>query len=137
MPEPAQENTQNTGRDRGGTARTYRDRWITCTDSEVQIRGYYFPWGTKHISYGSIEGLTRVKMGPLTGRGRIWGTANPRYWASFDPGRPRKQVGLILDLGKRVKPFVTPDDPDAFEAVLVSHTGISTAEGGESPGQVV
>jgi hypothetical protein len=27
----------------------YRDRWIECLADRIQIRGYYFPWGTKHI----------------------------------------------------------------------------------------
>ncbi len=96
----------------------YKDRWISCTSDAVTIRGYYFPWGTKHIAYASIRSVRRVATGALTGRGRIWGTANPRYWASLDPRRPTKQVALILDLGRRVRPFITPDDPDAVEAAI-------------------
>ncbi|MGH2864990.1 MAG: hypothetical protein ACRDJX_07035 [Solirubrobacteraceae bacterium] len=69
-------------------------------------------------------------MGALTGRGRIWGTANPRYWANLDPARPRKRVGFVLDLGRPVRPFLTPDDPDAFEAALSSHSDATIARGG-------
>ncbi|WP_236795952.1 PH domain-containing protein [Amycolatopsis sp. GM8] len=82
----------------------YRDRWIECTADEIRIRGYYFPWGTKRIPYRSIRSVRRVEMDALTGRGRIWGTASPRYWAGFDPGRPRKKTALILDLGRTVRP---------------------------------
>ena len=57
-------------------------------------------------------------MTALRGQLRIWGTANPRYWASLDPQRPKKSVGLIIDLGRYVRPFITPDDPDAVEAII-------------------
>ena len=45
----------------------------------------------------------------------------PRYWFNFDRHRPRKQVGLVLDLGKRIKPVITPDDPQRVLAVLRQH----------------
>lgn len=99
----------------------YRDRWITCDDEGVQVRAYYFPWGTKRIAYSAIRSVRRISIGAFTGRGRIWGTANPRYWASLDPGRLRKAVGFIVDLGAPVRPFLTPDDPAAFEAELRKH----------------
>lgn len=102
----------------------YHDRWISCTPTELRIRGYYFPWGTKRIPYTAIRSFRRVEMGTHTGRGRIWGTSNPRYWASFDPGRPRKQTALILDLGGYVHPFVTPDDLDAVAAIIQARSGI-------------
>lgn len=103
----------------------YRDRWIECTPEALRIRGYYFPWGTKRIPYRSIRSVRRVEIGAFTGKGRIWGTANPRYWASLDPGRPHKNIGLILDLGRRVSPIVTPDDPDAVEAAIHQHTDLN------------
>ncbi|MGH9303447.1 MAG: hypothetical protein ACRDZ5_03430 [Acidimicrobiales bacterium] len=102
-------------------ASTYRDSWVECTDEEVRIRGYYFPWGTKAMAYASIKSMRRVDVGAFSGAFRIWGTSNPRYWASFDPKRPRKSVGFVLDLGHYVKPFVTPDDPEGFEAALRDH----------------
>src|ERR1700722_18155301 len=109
----------------------YEDAWITCTEDGVEIKGYYFPWGTKHIAYGSIRAVRRVEMTAFRGQARIWGTANPRYWASLDPKRPTKKVALILDVGKRVQPFITPDDPDAVEAAIAQHTGVSPTHGTE------
>jgi hypothetical protein len=106
----------------------YHDRWIDVADDGLRIRGYYFPWGTKRIAYSAIRGARRVHMTAMRGKWRIWGTADPRYWASFDPGRPRKTVGFIVDVGRRVKPFVTPDDPDAFGAALKLRAGVDAAE---------
>jgi hypothetical protein len=105
----------------------YSDRWIECTPDALRIRGYYFPWGTKCIPYESIRAVQRVDIGLFTGKGRIWGTANPRYWASLDPRRPAKDVGLILDLGRPVRPFITPDDPDAVERAIREHANLDPA----------
>ncbi len=99
----------------------YRDRWIRCTPDELVIRGYYFPWGSKHIPYSSIRAVRRVQLGTPTGAGRIWGTANPRYWASLDPDRARKRAALVLDTGRRVRPLITPDDPDAVLEGIRAH----------------
>jgi hypothetical protein len=114
---------------------TYKDRWIECTADGMAIHGYYFPWGTKHIPYSSIRGLERFEMSALRGKARIWGTGNFKYWASLDPQRPRKSVALILDLGKRVSPFVTPEDPAAVEAIIRQHVDLPTDGGatGRSP----
>lgn len=106
-------------------ASEYRDRWISCTPEGLEVRGYYFPWGTKHIPYASIRSVRRVGMTALRGKGRIWGTSNPRYWASLDPKRPTKSVGLILDVGRFVHPFITPDDPDAVEAAIAAHARLA------------
>jgi len=113
----------------GGTGYpgTYTDPRIRCTDAGIEVRGYYFPWGTKHIPYGAVRRIERVDLSAARGRGRIWGTANPGYWANLDPGRPRKSTGLILDVGKRVKPFLTPDDPAAMEAVVRRRAGLGPA----------
>jgi hypothetical protein len=36
-------------------------------------------------------------------------------------------VGFFLGLGRRMIPFVTPDDPDAFEAVIREHATLDPA----------
>lgn len=112
-----------------------RDHWIACTSDGIEIRGYYFPWGTKHIPYPAIRSVRQVEMAVFSGKGRIWGTTNPHYWAHLDPERPKKRVGFILDVGRFVHPFITPDDPDAVEEVLRVHSWLRrTAEdGGRGP----
>jgi hypothetical protein len=103
---------------------SYQDQWIDCTPDAIRIRGYYFPWGTKRIPYSTIRSLRRVEIATFRGQGRIWGTANPRYWANLDPQRPGKTDALILDLGRPVQPFITPDDPDALEAAIREHANL-------------
>lgn len=100
-------------------ASLYRDRWIECTPAQLIIRGYYFPFGlAKAIAYTKILEVERFPMTAWTGKWRIWGTTSPRYWAHLDPQRPGKAVGLILHLKGFVRPWITPDDPDAVERII-------------------
>jgi hypothetical protein len=103
----------------------YKDRRIECSPDALRIRGYYFPWGAKRIPHKDIRSVERVSIGALTGRGRIWGTANPRYWANLDPQRPGKKVAFILDTGHAVRPVLTPEDPGAFESALTAGGAIT------------
>jgi hypothetical protein len=104
----------------------YEEKGVVCGSDALEIRHYY-PWGSKRVPYRSIVGVQRVTMGVMKGRGRIWGTANMGYWTNLDVQRPSKTEGLILDLGKRVKPFITPDDPDRVESIIRDRAGLGPA----------
>ena len=105
-------------------ATIYHDRWIDCDDDGIVIRGYFFPWGTKHIPYDTIHSVDRIDMTMAGGRARVWGTANPRYWTNLDPSRPRKRRALVLHVSGPIRPFLTPDDPDAVLTAIREHTDI-------------
>jgi len=97
----------------------YDDGAIVCGPDRLDIHSYYFPVGTKSVRYAEIQGLQRIEIkGVWSGKWRIWGTGNPRYWANLDRRRPRKTVGFVVDLGGKVSPIVTPDEPDRFESVV-------------------
>ena len=115
----------------------YHDKRISCDADGIAIRGYYIPWGTKRIAYGSIRSMQRVNMGALTGRARIWGTSHPGRWANLDVRRPSKRVGFDLDVGAAVRPLITPDDPDAFEHAVRSHLGEGVARDGARRSSIV
>jgi hypothetical protein len=108
----------------------YKDTWISAGQDGLKIRWYYFPFGTKRVSYEEIRSITRVNMGALTGRGRIWGTGSLKYWASLDPQRPRKSVAYVLDTGHAVKPYITPADPQGFESALADWCSVPVEHGG-------
>jgi hypothetical protein len=97
----------------------YDDGLIRCDADDLVIRRYY-PWGAKRIPYTSIKGLQRLS---LTGankvrKWRIWGSGDFVHWWNLDPSRTRKEVALVLDAGGRVRPTITPDDPDAVERIV-------------------
>jgi hypothetical protein len=103
----------------------YDDGRIVCGPDRLEIHSYYFPFGTKSIPYTQIQGLQRIEIkGVFSGKWRIWGTGNPRYWANLDTTRPKKRAGFVVDLGRKVNPIITPDNPDAFESVLRERTSL-------------
>lgn len=110
----------------------YQDRSIGVTEDALTIKGYYFPGAVKRVPLAAIRSVRRTDMSALHGKGRIWGTANPGYWANFDPGRSRKSVAFLVDAGRAIKPFVTPDDPVAFESALRAG-GVEVTDGGSAP----
>ena len=95
----------------------YDNGRITCDDTGVVIRWYY-PWGHKTIPYAAIRNVTRRPLTGIRGRWRIWGSGDFVHWYNLDPSRPSKDTALELDLGRRVRPVITPDDPDAVEAII-------------------
>ncbi|MFE5584633.1 hypothetical protein [Kitasatospora sp. NPDC056531] len=100
----------------------YDDGLVACTERELVIRRYYFPLASaKRIPYGRIRGLRRVPLTGLSGRWRIWGSGDFVHYFNLDPGRTHKSVGFVLDLGRRVKPVITPDDPERLVAALATH----------------
>ena len=99
----------------------YDDGRIACDDSGLVIRIYY-PWGAKRIPYERIKSVQRRQMiGLLSGKGRIWGSGDFKHWFNFDAKRPRKDWALVIDVGKRTEPVITPDDVDQVVAVLREH----------------
>jgi hypothetical protein len=89
----------------------------------LTIRRYYFPLGTsKRIPYARIKGVQERRMGALTGKGRLWGSGDLRHWFPLDPSRPQKEKALVLDVGKWVRPVITPEDPDRVLALLQEYT---------------
>ncbi len=95
----------------------YSEHGVTCGTDVLEIRHYYL-WGSKKVRYASIQGVQRVSLSALKGKARIWGTANFAYWANLDTKRMSKKEGLVLDLGKGVKPFITPEDPEQVETII-------------------
>jgi hypothetical protein len=56
-------------------------------------------------------------------RWRIWGSGDLRHWWNLDPRRPSKTVALVLDVGRFVRPTITPNDPATVERLLNQHRG--------------
>jgi hypothetical protein len=107
----------------GSGSPAYDDGAIACDSQGIVIRLYYFPWGTKRVPYSSIKNF---RVLPLTGvnrlrRWRLWGSGDLVHWWNCDMRRPQKEVALVLDVGRRVLPSITPDDPETVERILREH----------------
>ena len=51
------------------------------------------------------------------------GSGDFRHWYDADAGRPHKDTAIEISLGRRVRPVITPDRPDEFEAILMARIG--------------
>ena len=108
----------------------YDDGKVACTGSELVIRHYYFPIGAKRIPYSAICEVRRVPL-DLLGKWRIHGSGDFVHWFNFDLHRPRKDVALVVELGRRVTPVVTPDDPgQVMDALTASGVNVTSGPGG-------
>ena len=108
----------------------YRDGKITCDTDGLTIRFYYFPWGDKRVLYQSIREVRQFRLdrGVFSGRFRTWGSGDLVHWFNLDPARHQKKVGFVLDLGRRFRPVVTPDDPEALRRIF-EEEGLALTEG--------
>ena len=100
----------------------YDDGGIACDDTALVIRRYY-PWGAKMIPYTAVRSVRRLPLGIR--KWRIWGSGDFVHWWNFDRARPNKEMALELDVGKRVRPAITPDSWEAVEAILLARSGPS------------
>lgn len=100
----------------------YDDGLVQLDDDGIILRRYYFPLATsKHIRYQDIRGVEARPMNWLTGKGRLWGTGTLRYWLPLDTKRPSKDTLVVLDLGGKVKPAFSPDNPEQVVALIQQH----------------
>lgn len=96
----------------------YDDGLVACTDDALVIRRYYFPLAiSRHVLYSKIRSMPSC----AAGKGRIWGSGDFIHGRSLDVRRPQKDMGQVIDTGHRVKPVITPDNPDDVIRVLASH----------------
>ena len=100
--------------------RTYDDGRIACGPAGLTIRWYY-PWGQKTIPYESIAAVNPRPITTWFGKWRIWGTGDLVHWYNLDPGRPNKDLAVEIVTGGRVRPTITPDDPQAVMDIVRSH----------------
>jgi hypothetical protein len=100
----------------------YDDGLVKLDTDGLTIRRYYFPFATsKRISYARIKSVQEWRM---RSKDRLWGSSDWNHWWPLDRHRSRKEKALFLDLGTRVTPVITPDDPNRVLALLqekISH----------------
>lgn len=103
----------------------YEDELVICDNHALTIKTYYFPAGSKRIPYASIRRIEEHSMGALSGKLRIWGMGLAPYWFHLDLRRPTKNKAIILDVGKSIKPVITPRDHTRVLDILMEKTQAS------------
>ncbi|RAG81583.1 hypothetical protein DN069_32005 [Streptacidiphilus pinicola] len=102
----------------------YDDGGVVCDEQGLAIHRYY-PWGSKRIPYTAIRGVETLPLSDANSvrRWRIWGSGDFVHWWNLDTRRPHKDTALVLDVGRRIRPTITPDDPAAVARLLAERTG--------------
>jgi hypothetical protein len=101
------------------TEALYEDAGLMLDEDGITIRRYYFLLSTpKRVAYNKIRGIRAKPMSWARGKGRLAGALNLRYRLPRDVHRATKQTLLILELGRWVKPCITPEDPAKVIALL-------------------
>lgn len=92
--------------------RTYDDEAIALDAAGIVIKNYWYPGHRRHIPYGAIASHTSFETGALSGRFRLvgFGLRRPFHFFHWDRRRSGKRVAIALDLGRRVRPVISPDD---------------------------
>jgi hypothetical protein len=101
------------------TQALYEDAGLVLDEDGITIRRYYFLLtAPKRIAYNKIRGIRAKPMSWASGKRRFLGAADPRYRLPRDGHRASKQTLLILELGRWVRPCITPEDPARVIALL-------------------
>ncbi len=109
----------------------YDDGKIACDETSLIIRRYY-PWGAKTIPYASIRSLEHLS--PLGVRKwRLWGSGDFVHWWNLDRDRPKKELALVIETGRRIHPTITPEDPQTLERILIEHSSSLHGSAGGNP----
>ncbi|MFN8671638.1 MAG: hypothetical protein U0457_06075 [Candidatus Sericytochromatia bacterium] len=97
----------------------YEDTQVICYEDKLEIKRYYFPIGTsKIIPYNDIKGYEEIKMNFFNGGGRVWGMNTSPYWFNCDGNRFYKNKRINIDLGAKINPTITPDNPEKFMEIF-------------------
>ena len=106
------------------TEALYEDAGLVLDEDGITIRRYYFLLSVpKRVAYNKIRGIRAKPMSWVKDKGRLLGALNPRYRLPRDVHRATKQTLLILELGRWVKPCITPEDPAKVIALLKTRVG--------------
>ena len=96
----------------------YDDTTLTVDADGLTIKRYYFPLARpKRIAFDEITGV-EVRPTGIMSKWRLWGSHNAVTWMPLDMGRARKDHLVEFDLGGRIKPAVTPDEPERVAALV-------------------
>jgi hypothetical protein len=76
----------------------YSDALVEIGDDAIRLKGYYFPFGSKRVSFGEIAEVVVEKPTLINGKWRIWGSGNLRTWFPLDLKRPSRDSIFIIKL---------------------------------------
>ena len=108
------------------TAALYEDAGLLLDENGITIRRYYFPIGSAETDRLRRHPGRQVAADELDFRqGPLLGDIRPALLVPAGLQRGNKQTLLILDVGARVKPCITPENPDRVLELLSARVPVS------------
>ena len=103
----------------------YEDNTVRADETGVTVSRYGLTRSKKRIGYDQISSAEMYDMGVM-GRWRLVGAGPTRIrnWYNWDPSRRTKTKAIAFDTGGFFHPTVTPDDAEAFVAVISDHVTV-------------
>lgn len=108
----------------------YQDEVVRMDRTGIVIRHYYWPFGHKRIPFADIRSFDPRPLKAWHGQYRVQGIDMRGRWYSRDRDRGEKELAIDLDVGRRIRPILTPRDPDAVLEILTG--GVSGSDFSES-----
>ena len=96
----------------------YQDDVVRMDDDGIVIRRYYWPGIPKRVAYADIANFTPRALKAWQGQYRVHGLDVRGRWYSHDRHRGEKEMAIDLDIGRPIRPVLTPLDPDAVVEIL-------------------
>ena len=102
---------------------TYDDDAVTLDETGITVKNYYLPGRPRTIRYDDIVHAEIIDLGFGTGRHQLVGIGplRPRLFFHWDRKRSTKSHGISLDLGRRLRLAITPDEPTRVLAYVRNH----------------
>lgn len=102
----------------------YEDRTLLIDDDGITITSYFWPGHRRHIPFSSIVAFEEIAIGTFSGRHRLIGfeLRRLRDFFPWDTRRSATSRALALDLGRRVRPVISPEDHELVSTLLSERT---------------
>lgn len=78
----------------------YSDHLVEIRYNEIIFKEYYFPTGTKLVSFSEIKNIVVKEPSLSSGKWRIFGTGDLKTWFPRDLKRPERDKIFVLTLAK-------------------------------------
>lgn len=99
----------------------YSDSLVQVSQTGIQFRSYYFPFGTKFVRFSDILSVTKKPSTLSNGKWRLWGTGDFRTWFPMDWRRPQRDFIFLLHLAtQKTRIGFTVEDSERFTEVVRS-----------------
>lgn len=97
----------------------YSDSLVEITQDAICFKNYYFPFGSKRVSFSGIDHITTEKPSLLNGQYRLHGTGDFVTWFPRDWKRPQRAVIFFAQMrGSSRRIGFTVEDAAQVERLL-------------------